>query len=189
MIPLVDLTAQYHSIKEEIDAAVNTKNRSHTITAEVVIPDGGAEGVLVASGGRFGGYSLYVKDGLLHYAYNLLGTRVDQLSSADRIPSGPCTLGFSFEKTGQAMFGAGGVARLYINGRPAGEGELKRTIPFFAGLSERLHCGRQDGSATCDEYGPPFEFTGTLKRVIIDVTGHEPPRDITQEAEIGLARQ
>jgi len=173
----------------EIDAAVNTKNRSHMITAEVVVPDGGAEGVLVASGGRFGGFSLYVKDGRLHYAYNLLGTRVDQVSSTNRIPFGPCTLGFSFEKTGQVMFGAGGVARLYINHRPAGEGELKRTIPFFAGLSERLHCGRQDGTATSDKYSPPFEFTGTLKRVIVDVTGHEPPRDITQEAEVGLARQ
>jgi arylsulfatase len=87
------------------------------------------------------------------------------------------------------MFGAGGVARLYINGEMVGEGEIPRTIPFFAGLSERLQVGRQDGSTSCDDYAAPFAFTGTIKRVIVDVTGHEPPRDLDQEAEIGLARQ
>jgi arylsulfatase len=173
----------------DLDAAVNTKNRSHSITAEVVIPDAGAEGVLLASGGRFGGFALYLKDGCLHYAYNFLGSEVYQVTSSERVPAGECTLAFSFEKTGTAWLGAGGIARLYINGRPAGEGELPRTIPFFAGLSERLQCGRQEGTTTCDDYRAPFAFTGVLKRVTVDVTGAEPPRDLQQEAQVAITRQ
>jgi len=173
----------------DLDAAVNTKNRSHSITAEVVMPDSGGEGVLLASGGRFGGFALYVKDGFLHYAYNFLGSEIYQVTSSERVPAGACTLVFSFEKTGTAWVGAGGIARLYINGRPAGEGELPRTIPFFAGLSERLQCGRQEGTTTCDDYRAPFAFTGLLKRVTVDVTGAEPPRDLQQEAQVAMTRQ
>jgi arylsulfatase A-like enzyme len=173
----------------EMNAAANTKNRSHTITAEVIIPDGGAGGVLLANGGRFGGFTLFVKDDRLHYAYNFLGSRTHRIQSEEELPTGPCTLGFSFEKTGPGMLGVGGIARLYINGEPAGEGEIPRTIPFFAGLAERLQVGRQDGSTTSDDYEAPFAFTGTIRRVIVDVTGHEPPRDLVQEAEVGMARQ
>ena len=173
----------------DLDAAVNTKNRSHSITAEVVMPDSGAEGVLLASGGRFGGFSLYVKDGLLRYAYNFLGREVYQVTSSERVPAGECTLALSFEKTGTAWVGAGGTARLFINGLPAGEGGLPRTIPFFAGLSERLQCGRQEGTTTCDDYRAPFAFTGLLKRVTVDVTGAEPPRDLEQEVQVAITRQ
>ncbi|MEX0800839.1 MAG: arylsulfatase [Dehalococcoidia bacterium] len=173
----------------EMAAAANTKNRHHSITAEVVIPEAGAEGILLATGGRFGGFALYVKDGRLCYAYNFLGSKTFHVVSGDPIPAGPHTLALSFQKTGPGMLGAGGIARLYLDGQLSGEGEVSRTIPFFAGLAERLHCGRQEGSPVCEHYEPPFEFTGTLKRVVVDVSGHEPPRDLEQEAEIGLARQ
>lgn len=77
-------------------------------------------------------------------------------------------------------------APLYQRGA---RGSISRTIPFFAGLSERLQVGRQDGSTTSDDYAAPFAFTGTLKRVIVDVTGQDLIRDLVQETEIGLARQ
>jgi arylsulfatase len=172
----------------DMNAAANTKNRSHHILVEAEVPDGGAEGVLVAQGGRFGGFALYAKGGRLCYSYNFLGNRVYEFESEAQIPSGPCTLGYSFEKTGAAMIGAGGTGRLYINGEVVGEGEIKRTIPFFAGLAERLQIGRQEGSTTSERYRAPFEFTGKIKRAIIDVTGHEVV-DVEQAVEVGLARQ
>ena len=170
-------------------AAVNTKNRSHTITAQVVIPEGGAEGVLLADGGRFGGYSLYVKGGKLCYAYNLLGKARFHIVSEASVPSGRCDLAFAFEKTGPQPFGAGGIGRLYINGEQVGEGEIPRTVPFIFALGEGLACGRDEGNPVTEDYASPFAFTGTISRVVVDVSGAEPPRDLEQEARIEMARQ
>ena len=76
--------------------AVNVKNRSHTITAEVEIPAGGAEGVLLAHGSWFAGYSLYVKDRRLHYVHNHLGLAEYRISSTEDLPAGPSKLRFRF---------------------------------------------------------------------------------------------
>jgi arylsulfatase len=173
----------------EVAAAVNIKNRSHSITAEAVIPPGGAEGVLLASGGRFGGFSLYMQDRKLKYAYNFLGREMYDVVSSANVPEGACTLAFSFEKTGAQPFGAGGIAKLYINGEHAGEMELPRTVPFMISLAEMLQCGYDDGAPVTDAYASPFAFTGDLKRVIVDVSGPEPARDPEQEAAIEIARQ
>jgi arylsulfatase len=173
----------------EAAAAVNTKNRSHTITAEVEIPEGGAEGVLIADGGRFGGYSLYVKDRQLCYSYNLLGKAVFTFTSDIDVPAGKGTLGFGFEKTGPQPFGPGGIARLYINGTQCGEGQIPRTVPFLFALGTGLQIGCDAGNPVTDDYASPFRFTGTLRRVIVDLSGAEPPRDLEQEARIEMARQ
>ena len=178
-----------HGAPVEMAAAVNVKNRSHSITADVEIPGDGAEGVLIANGGRFGGYSLYVQGGRLRYAYNFLGRSVQTLVSDRDVPGGRCTLGAAFEKTGKQPFGAGGTVRLYINGTPAGEMQLERTIPFMAGLADSLQCGADLGAPVTDDYASPFAFTGRIRRVIVDVSGHEPPRDLEQEALIEMARQ
>jgi arylsulfatase A-like enzyme len=175
-----------HGAPIEAAAAVNVKNRSHSITAQVLT---GGDGVLLSSGGRFGGYSLYVKDGFLSYAYNFLGKDRHVVSSTERVPDGPCDLAFSFEKTGQQPFGAGGIARLYINGKQVGEGNIARTVPFLFALGESLQCGRDEGNAVSDEYESPFDFAGTLRRVVVDLSGPEPPRDLEHEAEIEMARQ
>jgi len=173
----------------ESAAAVNTKNRSHSITALAIIPEGGAEGVLVAHGGRFGGYSLYVKDRKLRYTYNLLGKAHFDIVSDIDVPAGPCRLGFSFEKTGPHPFGPGGTGRLYINGKQVGETAIPRTVPFLFALGESLQIGRDEGNPVTDAYASPNAFTGKLVRVVIDVTGAEPPRDLEQEARIEMARQ
>ncbi len=173
----------------EGQAAANVKNRSHTITAEVEIPTEGAEGVLLADGGRFGGYSLYVKDGKLAYAYNFLGRARWHVVSTTPVPAGKSVLQLGFEKAGDRPFGAGGTARLYINGKLAGEGKIPFTVPFLFALGQGLQCGRDKGNPVTEEYASPFEFTGTIKRVIVDLNGPEPPRDLLQEAEIEMARQ
>jgi arylsulfatase len=173
----------------EAVAAVNVKNRSHTITADVEIPQGGAEGVLISDGGRFGGYSLYVMKGKLCYAYNLMGSaRFHVTGDADLVP-GRRVLQFSFEKAGKAPFGDGGDVKLYVDGKQIGEGSIPRTVPFLYGLGSGFAVGRDDGAPVTDEYAAPFAFTGRINRVVVDVSGPEPPRDLVQEAAIELARQ
>ena len=105
------------------------------------------------------------------------------------MPLGTGTLGFGFEKTGPQPFGPGGVARLYINGAACGELQIPRTVPFMFGLGVGFQIGRDEGSPVTNDYASPFHFTGTLRRVIVDVSGPEPPRDLDQEAIIEMARQ
>jgi arylsulfatase len=130
-----------------------------------------------------------VQERKLCYAYNFLGREMYELQSTADVPQGVCTLAFSFEKTGAQPFGAGGVARLYINGEGTSEAEFPRTVPFMISLAEMLQCGYDEGAPVTDAYATPFAFTGELKRVIVDVSGPEPPRDLEQEVAIEIARQ
>ncbi|MDI6857432.1 MAG: arylsulfatase [Dehalococcoidia bacterium] len=173
----------------EAAAAVNVKNRSHSITAEVEIPEGGAEGVLLADGGRFGGYSLYVKDGRLRYAYNFLDHERHVIVSDFDVPAGTRELRFEFEADEPRTFGVGGTGRLYIDGRPAGEGRIPRTVPFVYEIGSGLQCGRDEGNPVTEEYASPFAFTGKITRVIVELGGEPAPRDTDQERRIGMARQ
>jgi arylsulfatase len=172
----------------EFYAAANVKNRSHTITADVEVPEGGAEGVLLAVGSRFGGFSLYVKDGRLCYDYNLLARGHYKLCSEEQITPGAHTLAFRFDKTGPQPFGAGGDAGLLIDGRVVAESRFPLTVPLLFGIGEALRCGWDQGAAVSDDYTAPFRFTGTLKQVVVEVEGRG-ARDLEQEAAIGLARQ
>jgi arylsulfatase len=172
----------------EFLAAANVKNRAHTITAEVDIPAEGADGVLLSVGSRFGGFVLFVQDGRLRYHYNLLGRGNYKLESSEPVPAGPCTLGFSFEKTGHQPFGGGGNARLHINERDVAESHFPITVPLLFGIGEALRCGRDGGATVSDDYTGPFPFTGRLKQVVVEVEGRA-RRDVQQEAAIGLARQ
>ncbi len=173
----------------DIAVAANTKNRSHSVIADVVVPAGGAEGVLLALGTRFGGFSLFMQGGKLQYTYNFLGRFVRTVESDRGVTAGPHLLAASFEKTGQQPFGAGGTVRLFIDGEQVGEMALPFTIPFLAGIGESLQIGCDVGATVSDAYQAPFRFTGTLHRVVVDLTGHEPPRDLAQEALIEMARQ
>ncbi len=150
------------------DSAVNVHNRSHTITAEVEISDGRADGVLLAKGGRFAGFSLFVKDRRLHYVHNYLGLREYAVCSDADVPAGATTLRYVFTKTGEHR----GVGALYIGERKVGEREIPETVPnAFDRVGDGLSCGYDTGSAVTEQYTAPFTFTGTIKRVIVEVEG------------------
>ena len=164
--------------------AVNVRNRSHTIVGEIDEP---GEGVVLAQGGRFGGFSLYVKEGPAALFLQL--PRNGELALVVGAQGwGAATLGFEFEKTGAEMFGAGGVGRLLIDGEAAGETELPRTVPFVFALGGGLECGRDSGNLVTERYKAPFSFTGKIKKVVVEVQGSE-LRDLVREARIELARQ
>jgi arylsulfatase len=150
--------------------AVDVKNRSHSITAEVEIPAGGAEGVLLAHGSWFAGYTLYVKDRRLHYVHNYLGVAEYRISAGEDLEPGRTTLSFRFTRTGEHR----GTGALYIGARKVGEGEIPRTVPAVIETSgEGLCCGYDSGLPVTRDYRAPFRFTGTIVQVAVEVG--EPP--------------
>jgi arylsulfatase A-like enzyme len=154
-------------------AAPPVMNRSHAITAEVEIPAGGAEGVCLAMGGRFGGYSFYLQNGTLTYVYNYVGLQEYKVEAPDAVPPGAHALRFEFEVTGEPDFtvgkGAPGIGRLFVDDMQVSEGEIPVTVPLLWPLGENLTCGYDKRSVVTDAYEPPFAFTGTLHRVVVDV--------------------
>ncbi|MBM4266652.1 MAG: arylsulfatase [Deltaproteobacteria bacterium] len=149
-------------VPEEV--AVDVKGRPHAIVADVVIPSGGAEGVLLAMGSILGGYSFFVADGRLQYVHNFLGREEHHVDSEERVPEGKHRLGFVFE--------AGKNARLTIDGRTVGTGSVPRFTPVRFSITDAgLTCGEDAGSAVTRRYRAPFRFTGKLDRVTVHVAG------------------
>lgn len=144
------------------------KNRSHRITAEMVIPEQGAEGVLVTHGGRQGGYALYMQEGRLAYGYNYLDDGHYVLRSEQPLAPGRAVVRMDFERTGEHQ----GHARLFVNDRQVAEGEIPRTVPGMFGLTDLFEVGSDSGTAINDDYVPPFPFTGQLERVVVEVQDH-----------------
>jgi arylsulfatase A-like enzyme len=145
-------------------SAPDVTDRSWRVTAEVEIPDGGAEGVLLASGTRFAGYVLYVQDGRLVYEYAYSERVRHTVRSEAPVPAGRRALGYEFAKTGPRR----GRGTLLVDGRPVGTLELPRTWPVHA-VSGGVLCGRDGGSPVSDAYACPFPFTGTLHRVVVEL--------------------
>ena len=149
-------------------------NRPHSITAEVEIPAGGAEGVLLAHGGIAGGYVFYVKDNKLHYLHNYLGLKEFKVSSTVDVPLGRSTLRYEFEPTGdpdlRAGRGAPGRGQLYIDSELVGNVDFPTTVPITFGI-EGLSCGYDFGEAVTHDYRTPFAFTGVIRQVTVDMSG------------------
>jgi arylsulfatase len=149
-------------------------NRPHSITAEVDIPSGGAEGVLLAQGGVAGGFVFYVQDNKLHYLHNYLGLEEFTVTTTVEVPEGESTLRYEFEPTGPPDIrngrGAPGRGQLYINSELVGNSEFPTSVPITFGI-EGLSCGYDFGEAVTHKYQAPFTFTGFIKQVTIDMSG------------------
>lgn len=168
-----------------INACPNVLNRPHTITADVEIPKGGAEGALLSAGDVQGGYCFYVQNHKLHYVYNYVGSNFYHIESNAPVPEGRHQLGFEFEVTGapdiQNGKGAPGRGQLYIDGKLVGQIDMPLTMPLSLGLGGGIVCGADSGSPVWDKYQPPFKFTGTLYSATVDVSG-----DLIQDDEATL---
>jgi arylsulfatase len=144
----------------------NLLNKSYTILADVVIPEGGANGVLFAQGGRFGGHSLYLLDGRLTYHYNTMGEVRLTVSSPAKLSAGKHVLGVQFKYDGGGM-GKGGAVTLLLDGTPVGSGRVERTPPFAMSYGEGVDIGRDTATPVSEDYSTPFAFTGTLNKVTV----------------------
>jgi arylsulfatase A-like enzyme len=167
-------------------------NRTHTITAEVEIPKGGAEGALISFGGTDGGFSFYVKEGRLHHLHNYVARDYLHVESKDPVPEGRHFLRFEFEATGKPDIARGkgspGRAQLYIDGKLVGQEEYPHTTPLSMGLTGGWSVGADPGARVGPFYDSPFEFSGTIHSVTIDVSG-EVIKDEEAELRKIMARQ
>jgi arylsulfatase len=182
-----------HTQPVSASAGANVMNRPHSITAEVEIPEEGAEGVIFSHGGSDGGYSLYIKDGVLHYVHNYVTKEYLHIESVEKVPTGKHQLRFEFEVTGPPDIHAGkgvpGRAQLYFDGKLVGQADFPYTTPLVFGVAGgALECGMDSGSPVTPEYAPPFEFTGTIDTVTVEVSG-ELIKDSEAEMRQIMARQ
>jgi arylsulfatase A-like enzyme len=171
-------------------AAVNVRNRSYKIVAEVTLDTSDAEGVLFSHGGRFGGHALFVSGNKLHYVYNWLGEVEQEVVSDIEVPIGDCVLGVAFEKEGNdAQHSAVGQASLFVNGAEVGSAHLKTQPGKFMLAGEGLNVGKDPGApVSTTAYTAPFVFAGgTIREVIVDVSG-EPYVDLELEA-LGMMKR
>jgi arylsulfatase A-like enzyme len=163
---------------------INIKNRSLSITADVEIPEGGANGVILAQAGRFGGWSLYLKDGKPTYCYNFLGLQEFKVAAPDAVAAGKATVRLNFDYDGGGA-GKGGTANLLVNGQKVASGRIERTQGMIFSADEGAGVGVDDATPVTSDYKERDNaFTGKILKVVIDV---KPIGTATKaEAETGM---
>jgi arylsulfatase A-like enzyme len=175
------------------NSVVNIKNKSHSITAQIVVPDTGAEGVIVAQGGAFGGWSLYAKDGRPAYCYNLFGLQRAKVYGDQPIPAGEHQVRMEFAYDGGGL-AKGGDVTLFVDGDKVGQGRVGATQPMVFSGDETTDVGSDSATPVSDDYGPKTSaFTGRIRWVEIDLGEAAEDLDhlITPEERlrIAMARQ
>jgi len=150
-------------------SVIDIKNRSHSITAQVVVPDGGANGVIIAQGGAFGGWTLYVLDGKPAYCYNLFGAQRFKTYGNSAIKPGEHQVRVEFDYDGGG-YGKGGTAALFVDGEAVSEVRVDATVPMIFSLDETTDLGRDTATSVTDDLTvAQTEFTGRIRWVQIDV--------------------
>jgi len=147
------------------NSVLNLKNKSHSVTAAIVVPTTGAEGVIVAQGGNIGGWSLYAKGGKLKYCYNLLGIHQFYAESSGTLTPGDHQVRMEFAYAGGGL-GKGGTATLYVDGKKVGEGKVGATAAMIFSADDGCDVGVDTGSPVSPDYGSRGnEFSGQVKGV------------------------
>ena len=175
------------------NTVLNVKNKSFAVTARVEIPDNGADGVVIAQGGAFGGWSMYLVEGRLTFCYNLLGVARIKVQTPDSVPAGVRELRAEFEYDGGGL-GKGGLLRLFIEGEELASTRLEQTVPMIFSPDETMDVGEDLATPVSDDYGPEGNgFTGEIQWVQIDLgpdalnPEHQVPPE--EQFRIAMARQ
>jgi arylsulfatase len=174
-------------------ATINIKNKSHSVTAEVVVPDAAAEGAIISQGGAYAGWSLYAKGGKPKYCYNLFGVQRFYVEGQAPIPAGTHQVRMEFAYDGGGL-GKGGAVSLYVDGEQVGEGRVDGTVPMIFSADETCDVGSDTASAVSEDYSAAeSRFSGTVNWVQIDVD--EAAKDVDhlisaeERLKIAMARQ
>jgi len=174
-------------------SVVNIKNKSHAVTAEVVVPDSGGSGALIAQGGQHGGWSLYMHEGKLAYCYNTFGLQKTKTYSDAAVSPGEHQVRVEFAYDGGGL-GKGGDITLFVDGEQAGSGRVDATIPMIFSADETTDLGEDTGTSVSDDYAPhASSFNGRVRWVQIDLADAARDADhlITpeQRLRVAMARQ
>lgn len=175
-------------------SVLTLKNTSHAVTAQVVVPEGGARGVMISQGGAFGGWSLYAKDGgRPAYCYNLFGLQRFKVEAQQPMPPGEHQVRMEFAYDGGGL-GKGGTVALYLDGGKVAEGRVDATEPMLFSADETADVGSDTATPVSDDYGPDDSaFTGRIRWVQLDLA--EAAEDLynliapEQRLQIAMARQ
>jgi arylsulfatase len=167
-----------HTADVPEQAAVRVSGRSYSISSAIEV-EAGTEGVVFAHGGVSGGHSLFVKDGKLRYAFNWVGTYMQNVTAESELEPGKHLVVAEFTATGKnddpKMPGAKGTLDLYVDDEKVGSGEIVTQPGYFCVVGDGLCVGRDSASPVTPEYKAPFHFTGEIEKVIIDVSGDRYP--------------
>jgi arylsulfatase A-like enzyme len=144
------------------------KNRSHAVTAQITVPDDGGEGVVVAQGGGYAGWSLYLHEGRPTYCYNFFGLQRFKIGGKQLVPAGDHQVRMEFAYDGGGL-GKGGDVKLFVDGEQVGEGRVEHTVPMMFSADETLDLGRDTATPVSDDHGSDNAFTGRVRWVQIDV--------------------
>jgi arylsulfatase len=176
------------------NTVLNIKNKSHSVTAQISVPDDGVpRGVLIAQGGAFGGWSLYLHEGRLVYCYNAFGLSRVKVAGEEPVPPGEHQVRVEFSYDGGGL-GKGGDVSLFVDGKRIGEGRLEATQPMLFSADETTDIGVDGGTPVSDDYGPKdSDFSGEVAWVQIDIDDAAENSDhlITAEQRwrVAMARQ
>ena len=166
-------------------------NHSYSISADLIVPEGGAEGVIVAESDHLGGFTLYVEDGKLTHTYSMMGVFVFKQVAEEALPAGEITVRMEFAAD-EAKPATGGEVTLFIDDRPVGKGRMDHTVPIRFSAYAGMDIGRDNGGVVDLAYEDrkPFAFTGTVKKVVFDIKPHlsdQDELDLHAEAQRGSA--
>jgi len=151
------------------NSVINVKNKSHAVTAEIEVPDGGTSGVVIAQGGAYAGWSFYLHDGCPRYCYNLLGLQRFVIASDAAVPPGTHQVRMEFTYDGGGL-AKGGSAALFVDGEQVGEGRVDATVPMAFSGDETTGIGCDSGTTVSDDYTAATSgFGGTVNWVQIDI--------------------
>jgi arylsulfatase A-like enzyme len=167
-------------------SAPDTKNKSWQIKAEVVIPKGGAQGIVITHGGRFAGYGLYLLKGKPVFCYNLAGVTRYYVTGKDALVPGAHTLVYDFKYDGGGL-GKGGLGTILVDGKTVAGGRIEHTLAFRLAVDETLDTGEDTGTSVTEDYQLPFKFTGEIKKVVIDLTPEQLSGDEAAKLKEGEA--
>ncbi len=173
------------------NSVVSIKNKSFSVTAELVVPEGGAEGVIIAQGGRFGGWAVYAKDGHAKFTYNVLGIHEFPTAAGTPIPAGTHQVRMEFAYDGGGL-AKGGDVTLYYDGAAVGSGRVEMTQPMVFSADETTDIGHETGTTVSPDYtAQDSRFTGKINWVQIDLGAddHDHFIDPDERVRIAMARQ
>jgi hypothetical protein len=175
------------------NVVINVKNKSHSVSAQLTVPEGGADGVIIAQGGAFAGWSLYLKDGTPTYAYNHFGVHHFRVGGDTPVPAGTHQVRMEFAYDGGGL-GKGGAVVLYLDGTQIGEGRVEGTVPMIYSADETCDIGSDTASPVSDDYtSAGSRFTGTVEWVQIDIADAAEDLDhlisADERLKIAMARQ
>jgi len=166
-------------------SAPDLKNKSFKIGADVEIPAGGAEGLIMTHGGRFNGIGLYLLGGKPVFHYNLVGVSRTTVAGPDKLAPGKHVILLDFKYDGGGI-GKGGTATLTVGDKQVAQGRIERTIPFRVSVDETLDIGEDTGTPVSEDYHVPFKFTGDINRVVIRLS--DSPLSAEDEEQIRRAK-